>query len=203
MSVSAIERNIAAQGLHPEHIRLILLTHLHADHSGGAAAIRGRTGARVAALRLAAVPLENADEAAIDLGRAKAAGFYPADYRWAACPVDLPLDDGETFEIGTYSFTAMHTPGHSAFDTCFYVQREGTPSFLVSGDTVMYGGKISMLNTRDFHLGCLASSIERLAALEPELLLPGHGQPALARAAEHVRAAHVIFTNLGIPANIG
>lgn len=204
LSVPEIERNLAAaSGSDTVRIAYVLLTHLHADHAGGAAEIRRRSGCRVAVLERAASVLERGDETAIDLPRAREAGFYPADYRWQPCPVDMPFADGESFTLGRYKFTALHTPGHSAYDTCFYVEGEDRAPMLVSGDTVFYGGKISMLNTSDFLMGSLATSVARLAGLEPRLLLPGHGQPALDRASEHVRAAHHIFNKLGIPANIG
>ncbi|MNN05607.1 Metallo-beta-lactamase L1 precursor [compost metagenome] len=203
LATEQIVRHIGACGFEPGDITHILLTHLHADHSGGAAELRRRTGAEVCVLDAAAPALAAADEEAIDLPQARAAGFYPPDYRWQPCIPDILLSDGARLHIGECTFTALHTPGHSGYDMCFYMEREGRPPVLISGDTVMYGGKISMLGTSDFRLDKLKASIGRLALLSPELLLPGHGQPALARAAWHVRKADDIFGRLGIPDNIG
>ncbi|MBW4084263.1 MBL fold metallo-hydrolase [Paenibacillus sp. S150] len=202
-SVDQICRNITDHGFALHDISHILLTHLHADHSGGAAELKRRTGAKLALLDEAAAVLEAGDEAGIDLPRAVEAGFYPGNYRWNPCSAELLLHSGDTLRIGGYAFRVLHTPGHSAYDTCFYMEGRGREPVLISGDTVMYGGRISMLNTHDFRLDKLAASMGLLAGLEPEILLPGHGQPALSRAAEHVRRAHHIFSSLGIPQNIG
>lgn len=203
LSVDEMERNLNAYNFQMDEITHILLTHLHADHSGGAAEICRRSGAQIVLLAEAAPSLEAGVEAVIDLPRAREAGFYPSDYRWTPCKAGVLLQDGDRFSIGQYSFRALHTPGHSKFDTCFLMESSEWPSVLISGDTVLYGGKISMLSTSDFELGALASSMKKLAALDPEMLLPGHGQPALARAANHIRSANRIFENLGIPPNIG
>jgi len=202
LSVRELEQNMTLHGFDPRQLSYVLLTHLHADHSGGAAEIQRRTGAKVAVLNLAAPILRDGHERSIDLDRARDAGYYPKDYRWKKCSVDRELIDGECMGIGRYTFNVMYSPGHSRYDTCFYVQSADRPAILISGDTVMYGGKISMLNTSDFHMGSLARSIERLSGLEPRILLPGHGQPALDRAYEHVRSAHKVFSQLGIPTNI-
>lgn len=203
LSIDEMASNLEEHQLSMTDVTHILLTHLHADHSGGAAEIARRTGAQVVLLDEAASVLEAGDEEAIDLPQARKAGFYPPDYNWPPCKADIRLQDGEKLIIGRYSFTAMHTPGHSRFDTCYVMEAANAPSVLISGDTLMYGGKISMLSTRDFSISALSSSVERLATLEPEMLLPGHGQPALSRAAEHIRSAARIFSKLGIPPTIG
>lgn len=202
LSVDDIEANLRSHGLNSNEIKYIFLTHLHADHSGGAAELRRRTGAKVAAIALSVPVMEQGEEEKIDLRRARDAGFYPADYKWNPCKIDTVLHDGETITIGRYSFQVIYTPGHSAYDTSFLVDDSVSP-MLISGDTVMYGGKISMLSTNDFSLSLLADSMRKLAKLQPELLLPGHGQPALRRAHQHIRKAHQAFSNLGVPANIG
>ncbi|WP_270164943.1 MBL fold metallo-hydrolase [Paenibacillus sp. SYP-B4298] len=202
-SIGEIIRNLGEHGYDAAAVGDILLTHLHADHSGGAAALREATGARIHMLDEAAEIFEQGDEAAISLQQARDAGFYDADYEWRACRADQRLRDGDRLHLGDCRFTVFHTPGHSRFDTCFLMERNHYPSVLISGDTVMHGGKISMLSTYDFQLQALAASIERLAGLAPDVLLPGHGQPVLSRAAKHVERASSIFRNLGVPANIG
>lgn len=45
---AALRRALADRGLRLEDVALVVLTHGHADHSGGAAAIRSASGARIA-----------------------------------------------------------------------------------------------------------------------------------------------------------
>src|SRR4051794_26743977 len=47
----ALERQLALQGVAVEEIELVLVTHHHLDHSGLAAAVKARSGARIAAHR--------------------------------------------------------------------------------------------------------------------------------------------------------
>jgi len=201
LSADDLLDHLAGHGFRPDQVTHILLTHLHADHSGGAAALRKKTGAKIVVLEAAARVFEAGREEDIELPRARRAGYYPEDYRWQGCKADVELHDRDIMQIGQYQFQALHTPGHSSFDTCFYIPDRTSP-MLFSGDTVMYGGKISLLNTADFSLGRLANSIETLSRLSLERLFPGHGQPALNRASQHIGKAHRIFSNMGVPESI-
>jgi hydroxyacylglutathione hydrolase len=203
LSVEEIARNIRSLGFDPGRVSHLLLTHLHADHSGGAFALRRLTGARTAVLQEAAETLEAAIEERIDLPKAVAAGFYPPSYRWSGCPVDLPLRDGQRLSIGRYDITVLHTPGHSAYDTCFLFDGGDGAPFLFSGDTIFHGGRISMLSTHDFNMQQLAASVARLANLPFRSLLPGHGSAVLDNGPDHVRSADSIFARLGVPETIG
>src|SRR5713101_1492238 len=82
----AILENIRADGLEPKAIRKIILTHYHCDHIGAAREAQQRLDAEVIASRLAAPAIRNGDEKAVALDAAKAAGFYPADYKLPPCP---------------------------------------------------------------------------------------------------------------------
>lgn len=73
-------------------VAAILVTHRHADHVGGAAALARATGARVRAF-----------------GPAPAGGH----------PVD-PLVDGEALAAGTLRLDVVHAPGHASDHLCFH-----------------------------------------------------------------------------------
>jgi glyoxylase-like metal-dependent hydrolase (beta-lactamase superfamily II) len=70
-------RQVADDGLDPTRIRTLLLTHGHADHAAGAAALRARLGLRVIASAPVARYLREGDERAISLEAARRAGAYP------------------------------------------------------------------------------------------------------------------------------
>ena len=67
--------------------------------------------------------------------------------------------------------SVLHTPGHSPGGICLY---EPMARVLFSGDTVFPQGNIGRT---DLFAGCdadLIRSIERLTALDVEVLYPGH-----------------------------
>lgn len=202
LSHEEIREHLEDEGFHAEDLVEIWLTHLHADHAGGAAEWRRVSGAKVGVLKQAAKTLVLGDEDAIDLPTARRNGFYPPDYVFSGCPVDRIFEDEETFHIGNCHVKVLHTPGHSQFDTSFHITLPGGKTALFSGDTVFYNGKISMLHTYDFHLHQLAVSMELLGKYKVDTLLPGHGQPALKRGSDHIRLARDTFRAMGVPINI-
>lgn len=92
--------NMKVDGICLNAVRLLLLTHCHLDHSGGANFLRDRLGLEVAASDVAARALKAGDEEAISLGAAKRAGIYPAEARLDACPVARALREGDKLVVG-------------------------------------------------------------------------------------------------------
>ncbi|WP_053218169.1 MBL fold metallo-hydrolase [Virgibacillus senegalensis] len=201
-SVNDICENIEKYGFSISQLKKIFLTHIHADHAGGAALLKEKTKAEVYVIESAFETLKNGDEAAIDLTIAKRFGYYPDDYQFNPCLADHLLKEGDQLCLGDFQLKVFETPGHSRFDLSFEIKSSESPKLLFSGDTVFYNGKISMLNTHDFHMQKLADSIAKLSDVEADVLLPGHYQPALKNGANHVQKAHATFQSMGIPSNI-
>jgi glyoxylase-like metal-dependent hydrolase (beta-lactamase superfamily II) len=78
-----------------ERIRMILVTHGHPDHMGGAAALRERLGVPIFAYSRQGVPI-----------------------------ADKELADGATLPMGDDTLRAIHTPGHRFDHLCFYLERQ-------------------------------------------------------------------------------
>lgn len=164
---------IEADGLDPRRVRKLLLTHAHADHAAGAAALRERLGLRVFASPTAAQYVRDGDIRAISLDVAKEAGAYPMDFPFPACPVDGELGDGATIRVGDLVLEVIDTPGHASGHISFVLRRDGTTS-VFCGDTLFFGGRILLQNIWDCSLQESIRSVERLAALQMEGFYPGH-----------------------------
>jgi glyoxylase-like metal-dependent hydrolase (beta-lactamase superfamily II) len=169
----AIVRLIEADGLSPERVRCLLLTHAHADHAAGAAGLRERLGVRVLASPETAAIVSRGDARGASLEAAKAAGGYPADFAYPACPVDGELADGATVRAGEIEVEAVATPGHAAGHLSYVLRRGGRTS-VFSGDALFFGGRILLQHTRDCSVEDSIRSVERLAALSVDGLYPGH-----------------------------
>jgi len=65
----------------------------------------------------------------------------------------------------------------------------GGRTVLFSGDLVFSRGRVALLGTPDCDLGQLAVSLRRVAALRPDVLLPGHETLVLDNAHEHLDEA--------------
>jgi glyoxylase-like metal-dependent hydrolase (beta-lactamase superfamily II) len=114
-----------------------------------------------------------------------ASGVPAIGARWPAVQVrKLPpgevigatfLEDGETIPAGGTTLTAVSTPGHSP-DHCCFVD-EGARE-IYCGDLIRAGGSIVIAASRGGDLRAYLQSLDRIRALRPRRLLPGHG-PAI------------------------
>jgi len=104
--------NIRSDGIDPKTIRKLIATHYHADHIGAAQEARQRLELEVLTSKLAAPVMREANEQAIALDVAKAAGFYPQDYHLSPCEVDRELAEGDVIEVGDLALRVWETPGH-------------------------------------------------------------------------------------------
>lgn len=153
---------LAEAGVLPADLDLVLLTHEHVDHAGGA--LRLAKSCPVAAHRLAANKLALRDEFAL-MNRS-----FVAEVE--AFEVDLLLEDGCRIETGGITLHVLHTPGHCSGCICVL---EPARRLLFSADTIMangiVGGVLNSGNASDY-----IASLERLAMLKIDYLLPGHGK---------------------------
>jgi len=95
---------------------------------------------------------------------------------------DLLLKEGD--EIG--GFRVTHTPGHTAGHICLY--RPG--NFLFAGDALRSdkkGNPRAMSRVMTINIGEAEESARRIAGLEFDILLPGHGTPVIHDTSKKVR----------------
>ncbi len=193
--------NIVADGLDPRKIRKLLLTHYHCDHIGAAREAQTRLDAEVIASAFAAEAIRSGDEKAVALDVAKAAGFYPQDYRLPACPVHRDVVEGDVIQVGNLALQAWDTPGHCDGHLSFLITG-GERRALVSGDLVFWGGTILLQNIHDCRIDRYAQSMLKIANLEFEAIFPGHLQISLRFGKEYIDKAAAAFRELGVPPNL-
>jgi glyoxylase-like metal-dependent hydrolase (beta-lactamase superfamily II) len=85
------------------------------------------------------------------------------------------LADGDVVRAGRLNLTALHTPGHSADHLCFWIPED---SVVFTGDLVLGKGS-SMVTYPDGNVAAYLRSLEKVAALKPTLLFPGHWDPVM------------------------
>jgi glyoxylase-like metal-dependent hydrolase (beta-lactamase superfamily II) len=187
-SVDAMLDALPAETINPSAIAALFLTHGHADHSAGAARLHERFGVGVITGTLTAPMVAGGEEDAISLTAARQAGGYPADFTYRACPVGRTVADGEVVRFGDTSVTAVATPGHSHDHMAFLIEQPGR-RILVAGDALFHGGRVGVQNVYDCSVPEICRSVRRLAGLDYEIFLPGHGPFSLRNGRRHADAA--------------
>lgn len=125
--------NMKARGVAPQDVRLILLSHAHADHAGPVAELKRRSGAHVVANAESAVLL--ARGGSDDLHFGDGITYPPAN-------ADRIVMDGEVVEVGGIEFTAHFMPGHTPGSTAWTWTdtREGKPVRIAYADSLSAPG---------------------------------------------------------------
>jgi len=94
------------------------------------------------------------------------------------------LADGDIVRAGKLSLEVVHTPGHAHDHLCFALREDGA---VFTGDLVLGQGS-TMVTYPDGDMAAYLASLDRLAALSPRILFPGHWDPVrepAARIAEY------------------
>ena len=147
-------------GISPEEISLIILTHSHPDHFEGLEAFLNKP------VKIAM----NQEEERYLLESGKLL-FEMMGQPMPEFRVDFYLKEGE-LHLGKELLQIYQTPGHSPGSLSIHWPER---KVLFTGDLVFYGG----IGRTDFQGGnskLIKESIERMSHLDTELLLPGHGE---------------------------
>jgi glyoxylase-like metal-dependent hydrolase (beta-lactamase superfamily II) len=152
-------------GIFPDDINLIILTHSHPDHFEGLDAFINKP------VKIAMNPeeeryLRESGKLLFEMMRQPMPEFR----------IDFYLKEGD-LHLGKELFQINQTPGHSPGSlTIYWPERK----VLFTGDLVFYGG----IGRTDFLEGnskLIKESIERMSHLDTEILLPGHGEPVMGK----------------------
>ncbi len=133
--------NMKLRGVAPQDLRLVLLSHAHADHAGPVAELKRRTGAHVAANAETAVLL--ARGGSNDLHFGDSITFPPVS-------TDRIIMDGEVVNVGGIAFTAHFMPGHTPGSTAWTWTdtRDGKPVRIAYADSLSAPGYLLQGNAR-------------------------------------------------------
>ncbi|HKO27032.1 MAG TPA: MBL fold metallo-hydrolase [Solirubrobacteraceae bacterium] len=166
----------------------IFLTHGHSDHTGSAAAIVARTGARVVAA-VGDAPLIRAEQSAsppqlsdweVPLFERVMPGV-PLEQRLAPAAAVFPdrlVEDGDTLDWQRRA-TLLAVPGHTPGSTAVWFERERV---LIAGDAIASHDGRPILGVFNVDPAAARDSFRRLARLDADLACFGHGDPIRSRA---------------------
>jgi len=140
----------------------VINTHCHFDHIGGNGFF---FNAKTAMHEVDAPVLENGD------ADASMAEFFDGNMK--PRQVDTKLKEGDTIKAGGMELEVIHTPGHTPGSICLYDKKSRT---LFSGDTVFADG-VGRTDTPGGDPAALQASLDKLAKLKVDKIMPGHGEP--------------------------
>ena len=106
-SPALIKKSVEQLGFHFSDIKILLISHSHADHDAGSAEIKRLTGAKYMVM--------DGDVPVVESGGAKDFA-YPTDL-YPAVKVDRVLHDGDQVRLGDAVLVAHKTPGHTRGNT--------------------------------------------------------------------------------------
>lgn len=146
-------------GIEPKNINIITNTHLHGDHYWANEEFKKLSGAKIV--------IHPLQKQFYDINVFEVARFFSFP------PVELKEDsylEDHKLNTGEMEFELIPAPGHSPDSVCFYARKE---KILICGDVIFHQntGRVDLPGGSATEL---KQSIEKLARLEIDYLLPGH-----------------------------
>ena len=149
---------------HALTVKMIVITHAHIDHIGGAHKLRALTGAPV---------YMNEEDSFLADNLAVQAGWL--NMETPENPgIDTPAKEGDILRVGSMEAAVLHTPGHTPGSISLYLPLEQK---VIAGDT-LFRNSVGRTDLPGGDTGKIAQSIRgKLYTLPDEtVVIPGHGE---------------------------
>jgi len=159
---------IRETGVEPADVELIISTHSHCDHIGGNRYIQELSGCDIA--------MHSIDKHFIDTRNDWFTWWRYYEQEGDFFNVTRELQEGDVLELGGHELVVLHTPGHASGQISLYVRGE---RFLISADAVWDGdfGAFTPRIEGNISPFLQQQTLEKLSAMDLEMIYPGHGPP--------------------------
>jgi metallo-beta-lactamase class B len=153
---------IKAIGLDPRRVKYVLATHEHGDHAPGAYLWRVVAGAKFICSQEMAYTLQH------HIPTNTGYGFHPP------IPTDVKITQDTELDLAGLKVQAVRIPGHT-YGSMAWRFVKGGKSYVAFGDLIMPRGVLGYSGSINFSARDVLSSLRKLQALKPDVVLPGHG----------------------------
>lgn len=162
-----IQEIVAILDRHELKVKMIVITHAHIDHIGGAHKLRALTGAPVYMNQSDAFLADHLSTQAAWLGMETP--LNPG--------IDVPAREGDILRAGSVEAHVLHTPGHTPGSISLFLPAEQK---VIAGDT-LFKGSIGRTDLPGGDFNQISNSIRTKLYTLPDttVVFPGHGERTL------------------------
>ncbi|MBO8182585.1 MAG: MBL fold metallo-hydrolase [Archaeoglobus sp.] len=86
---------------------------------------------------------------------------------------DISVSSLKFYNTGRFNLELIHTPGHTPGSISIYIEEFGTA---ITGDLIFENGLPGRTDLYGSNTRYIVKSLEKIQALDPEYILPGHGR---------------------------
>jgi glyoxylase-like metal-dependent hydrolase (beta-lactamase superfamily II) len=176
-TLSTVKQGIASLGLELNHLKAILVTHIHLDHAGAAGQLVRETGATLYVHERGAPHLIDPSKLLASAERIYGDLMQPLWGTMVPAPKEkvVALVDGERLNIVGHTVDVLYTPGHASHHVAFLL--DGETMFTGDAAAIHFAGSSVIrpaLPPPEIDLETWRDSINKMLAAKPKRLLLTH-----------------------------